>query len=415
MKTILIIYPHWVPSNLAGVHRPRLIANFLPELGWHPLVLTASPEFYEEEPDPDIAKTVSDKVEVIYTKAYKVTKPRVIGDIGLRAFPFLFRRALKILKERKIDFIWIPIPSFYTALLGRLLFQKTGTPYGIDYIDPWVRDISTRRNFRSVLSQYVARVLEPIALKHAALISGVSTSYYEPVLQRNPKIRLIANIGMPYGFDPNDHKIKINDITLPWAGDKKTEPIVYAGAFLPNSHLFIDALFGAVKSLRDQCIWDDNKKFYFLGTGYYHGVTIADKAKSYGLEDIVYESRGRFPYLHILNFLNTAFAILVVGSTEKHYTASKIFQAILSKKPVLAIFHAESTVVSILEECNATGLLTKYLHSETLQQLEENIGAKLKKLLSNNCNWNPSFSKISNYSAKESAKVLLGKVNSILV
>ena len=27
MKRILIIYPHWPPSNLVGVHRVRLIAN----------------------------------------------------------------------------------------------------------------------------------------------------------------------------------------------------------------------------------------------------------------------------------------------------------------------------------------------------------------------------------------------------
>lgn len=29
MKTVLIIYPHWVPANLAGVQRPRLIVNYL--------------------------------------------------------------------------------------------------------------------------------------------------------------------------------------------------------------------------------------------------------------------------------------------------------------------------------------------------------------------------------------------------
>ena len=37
MKTVLIIYPHWPPSNLVGVHRVRLIANHLHAQDWHPL------------------------------------------------------------------------------------------------------------------------------------------------------------------------------------------------------------------------------------------------------------------------------------------------------------------------------------------------------------------------------------------
>ena len=48
MKNMLIIYPHWPPSNLAGVHRARLISNFLPDFGWHPIVLTVKEIYYEE-------------------------------------------------------------------------------------------------------------------------------------------------------------------------------------------------------------------------------------------------------------------------------------------------------------------------------------------------------------------------------
>src|SRR5690554_6194763 len=139
MKNILIIYPHWPPSNLAGIHRARLISNFLPEMGWHPIVLTVKPEFYEEKPDPNIEKTVRESTEVISANAKAVkSSSRLIGDIGLRAFAHLKKKALEIIAERQIDFIWIPIPSFYIAILGRQLYEKTSTPYGIDYIDPWV-------------------------------------------------------------------------------------------------------------------------------------------------------------------------------------------------------------------------------------------------------------------------------------
>jgi hypothetical protein len=76
MKNILIIYPHWPPSNLAGVHRARLIANFLPEFDWHPIILTVDPDYYEEKPDWDMLKTVNQEIEVIHVKAKKSKKTK---------------------------------------------------------------------------------------------------------------------------------------------------------------------------------------------------------------------------------------------------------------------------------------------------------------------------------------------------
>jgi hypothetical protein len=414
MKNLLIIYPHWPPSNLAGVHRPRLIANYLQEFGWHPIILTVSPESYEETLDLNIGRTVAKNIEVIYTKAFQITKPRIIGDIGIRAFPFLYKAALKLIRTRKIDFIWIPIPSFYTSLLGRLLHEKTYVPYGIDYIDPWVRDIHNRKDLRSKLSLQVAKWLEPVAVKNASLLSGVSDAYFRPVIERNFKINHIPHVGMPYGFDPRDHEIKLDNLDLPWAGVKDCQPLVYAGAFLPNARFFIRALFKTIKSKVAQGQWDKRHKLYFLGTGAYKGTTIIDYAKEFGLESIVNENRDRYPYLHVLNFLNSAHIVMTIGSSEKHYTASKIFQALLSKRPVLAIFHQESSAVSVLEECSATPLLIKYDPTDFEALLETEIEAKLDLIINKNFNWKPDFNYLDKYSARASAKALADKLDELV-
>ena len=47
IKKILILYPHFPPSNLAGVHRPRLFAQHLPSFGWQPTILTVHEKYYE--------------------------------------------------------------------------------------------------------------------------------------------------------------------------------------------------------------------------------------------------------------------------------------------------------------------------------------------------------------------------------
>lgn len=412
MKTVLIIYPHWVPANLAGVQRPRLIGNYLKQFGWNPLLLTVDSKYYEEKLDPLMEKTASKDIEVVYTKAYKVTKPRLIGDIGLRAFPFLKKQALRICRERDIDFIWIPIPSFYTAILGRILYDKTNIPYGIDYIDPWVRDITNQNDLRARLSQTVARILEPYAIKKAALITGVSTPYYQPVIDRNFKTEPV-HAGMPYGFDPNDHEIELEGLNLPWDDQPHCKPWLYAGAFLPNSHLFMESFFEGVAVLKAAGKWDAAIRLYFVGTGQYPAKRITAYAKDHGLEDIVFEYRERFPFLHILNFLSKAHRVMLFGSTEKHYTASKTFQCLLSKRPLFSMLHAESSAVDIIKEANAADFLLPYQEGDVKSKLVD----KLQPILYNiqgDVDYNLNLKHLNAYTSKQSARVLAESMDKVL-
>lgn len=412
MKNILIIYPHWHPANLAGVHRPRLIGNFLPELGWHPIILTVEAKYFEEKPDPDFITTFRDHYEVHRVKAFNIGKLRIVGDIGLRAFFQLLKRAKEIIAEKQIDFIWIPIPSFYTSLLGRLLHNKTKIPYGIDYIDPWVRDITNQKTIRAVISQFVARNLEPFAVKKAAVITGVSTPYYQPVLDRNFKTPPV-HVGMPYGFDPLDHQVQLKNIAYPWDDEQDVKPWVYAGAFLPNSHLFLDCFFAAVADLRKQNKWDEKIRMYFLGTGMYPAKRITSYAKDYGLSDIVIEQRERFPFLHILSFLNAADKIMLFGSTEKHYTASKTFQCLLSETPLFSMLHQASSAYDILVETKADAFCFGYNESYNKKNITEELMPMLLAFLQQR-HWPIDLMPLAKYSSMESAKKLVNCIEKVV-
>ena len=174
IKKIIIISPHFPPSNLTAVHRARFFAQHLPSFGWEPTIVTVHEDYYEEALDNNLAKLVPNWLRVEKVKGIKVTKPRLIGDIGLRSFLSLYRRAQKIIKEENIDFVYITIPSFYGALWGRWLHESTGVAYGIDYIDPWVHEFpgSNKIFSRHWWATKVSGFLEPIAVKKAALITG---------------------------------------------------------------------------------------------------------------------------------------------------------------------------------------------------------------------------------------------------
>ncbi len=375
MKKILIIYPHFPPSNLAGVHRARLFAQHLPSFGWEPTILTVHEKYYEEKLDFNLKKLLPVDLRIEKVNAFSVKKFRLIGDIGLRGFFQLYKKAKQLLKNENYDFLYIPIPSFYCALLGRMLNASTLIKYGIDYIDPWVHTFpgSNKLFSRHWFSTKLAQFLEPIAIKNVSLITGVAEGYYQPVLERNPHLKNIITGAMPYGGEVKDHEIIQSLNIKPYLFQKKENKLqlVYAGAMLPKAYKPLEKIFEAIvvnKSLFD------NVEFYFIGTG-----KIANDAESYNIKplaekhglwnDIVFEYPARIPYLDVLVHLNIADGVFILGSTEPHYTPSKVYQAILSGKSLFAILHSQSSAVKVIRNANA-GVVIDFNGEKELEKIK---------------------------------------------
>jgi hypothetical protein len=358
-RKILIITPHYPPSNLAAVHRSRLFAQHLPSLGWDPIILTVDEGDYEESLDWNLHALLPKNQRIEKVRAFPVTKPRLIGDIGLRAFFQLRKKALELIKSERIDFVYIPIPSFYVALIGPYLHRKTGVKYGIDYIDPWVHKFpgSNKLFSRHWFSTHLAKFLEPKAVKHAALITGVAEGYYQGVIDRNPHLKeSTVFAAMPYGGEVNDHE-GLKDLNIePYLFSKNGKfQFVYAGAMLPNAYGPLESIF---KAIADKAIQSNNVEFHFIGTGYASNdklsFNIKPLAEKYGLwNTLVYEYPKRIPYLDVLVHLSLANAVFILGSTEPHYTPSKTYQGVLSEKPILAVLHEKSTAAEVIDSTGA--------------------------------------------------------------
>ena len=419
MRKLLIIYPHWPPSNLAGVHRSRLISNFASEFNWQVTLLTVDERHYEETLDHELTKLISPDIRVEKVDASPVVRilgKRVIGDLGIRAWWQLKRKMLDLLKSETYDFVWIPIPSWYTSLLGRIAWNKSNVPFGIDYIDPWVYQLTERDSplTKEWWTIQVAKFLEPIAIKDANLISGVSRAYYQPALDRVFKgENQPLNVAMPYGFDPNDHSTAPNHVICPW-GDDKSDYFLYAGAFLPHSEPLMNSLFSAMGELKNQKQLPEKLKFRFVGTGIRDGHSISDLAQQHGLADCIEEYPERIPFLSVQALLRRARGSLVIGSTEPHYTASKTFQCILSGNPVFAIIHAKSSAADFLQNARANDYLITW-NEQAPSTFELGIQDTLRRLLHSPSQWNPDLTKLEPFSARESASILFSGIEKCLI
>jgi hypothetical protein len=365
-KRIAIVTGHFPPSNLAGVHRARLWAQYLPDFGWEPIVVTAHWKYYEEGLDAGLLELVNPNLRVIRTKAIPVNPVKLVGDIGVRAFYWQFKALNELIVGKEIDFLHITIPSNYSALLGELLYRRHRFPFGIDYQDPWVHPWPGVENrfSKAWWSYTLSGWLEPLAVRNAALITSVAPLHCEGVLQRNPHVCThCATATMPIGNSDIDY-----ELVQKAAGDLLFRPndglfhIIYAGTMWPKAYTVLERFLEALTVLRDtEPELMSRLRIHFVGTGKSPNQPngqIGPHLGRLGLRQWVEEHPRRIGYLEVLKHLAQSSAILILGSTDAHYTPSKIFQSVQAKRPIFALLHKQSTAVNILHKSRAGTAVT---------------------------------------------------------
>ncbi len=360
-----MVSPHFPPDTSAGAHRVRLLAPHLAGFGWEPTVVTVEPEAYEGRLDPDLAALVPDSLRVVRAHAWspRWTRPLGFGDLGLRAWLGLYRTCVRELTAGTFDALFITIYPVYAALLGPIMKRRFGVPVVLDYQDPWVGAWGLTvgggpggaPDRRSRLSRRLGLLLEPWAVAAADGITAVSELTYERVFERLPRRAEVVTAALPLGFEPAD---MARALDRPWRNrwfdpDDGHVHLCYVGTLLPAGMETLAAFFAAVAGLRAAAPGSYARlRLHFFGTSNQTARGVVERvmpaARAAGVDDRVDEHPARLDYLDALSVLDAAGAVLLLGSTERHYTASKLYPALLARRPLLALFHEESSVTSIL-------------------------------------------------------------------
>jgi hypothetical protein len=393
LKRVLIVGADFTPSSYPPALRIRFFARHLKEFGWEPVILTTDPRYYEHAIDEENQKLLPSDLEVIRIPAIpaSLTRRFRFGDLGLRSLWHQWRAIKLICRERQVDLMFVPIPPYPSIVLGRLAHARFGIPYVIDYIDPYVTDYywklpRVQRPPKHVLAYCTARVIEPFALKRVAAVVGVDTSYTEDLFVRYPWLRVEA-AGIPYGGEPSDFEYvrrhpRTNPVFDPQDGKLHMS---YVGRGGPDMLPSLRAVFQGVLAGLER--WPDlfrRLRLHFVGTTYAYKAEgqyqVLPLARELKLEQYVDEHPERVPYLTAMQILLDSHALLVVGSEQPFYTASKIFPYIMAARPLLAVFHEQSSVVTILKETQA-GHVVEFGGSRPVQTTADEIAMRLRELL----------------------------------
>jgi glycosyltransferase involved in cell wall biosynthesis len=363
-RRVLLVSPHFPPDTTAATHRVRLLAPHLRRYGWEPTVVTIDPRDYEGRLDPDLAALVPPDLRVVRCRAFSARATRLvgIGDLGLRAFLGLYRTCRRLLQGERFDALFITLYPTYPALLGPLLKRRFAVPFVLDYQDPWVgawgRTVGPgangRPDLKSRATRAIAELLESVVVREAGGISAVSRRTFEDVLTRNPGAANRPCAEIPLGGDVADFDyLQTHPRRNPhFSASDGYLHVCYVGTLLPLGVETLRAVLQAVRCLQKaRPSLYERLRLHFFGTS---NQTVAAVprvlpiAQELGVAECVTEVATRIDYLDALTVLTQASLILLLGSSEAHYTASKLYPALLARRPLLAVYHEASSVVEIL-------------------------------------------------------------------
>lgn len=392
-KTVLIAAPHFPPANVAGVHRPRHLAKWLPAHGWRPIVIRVHEDHYTETLDPRLAELVPPTViqKKVCALSAELTKPFGVTEISLRSFWALRNAIGDAVYQYEPKVIMITGSPYYPMLLSGWIKHRLGLPVVLDFQDPWVSAWgATLPQFsKGGIAHQLAVALEPRAVRHADYITSVSERQNEEMAQRYPWLDAGRMAAVPIGGDPEDFDaLRAGDTPSGLLDQFPNDAIVfsYVGTFLPRASGVIRPLFRAVKRLRDmEPELGGRIRLNFIGTSNQPDgtlKTVEPIAEREGVGDLLVESPGRIPYLDALSVLAQSRALMLIGSDEPHYTASKIYPALMSGTPFISLFHQASSAHKILSAAGG-GLAFAFDSLKDLDRQVPDIAVAVKRLAEN--------------------------------
>ena len=377
-RRVLIVSPHFPPVNAPDHQRVRMSLPYFEEFGWRATILTVRTEDLEGATlDPLLDRTVpagTDIVRVGVLPARWTRRLSGLGGLAWRTWPFLWRAGCRILKKERFDVVYFSTTQFPLMSLGPRWKRRFGVPYVVDFQDPWLSDYYDRPGappppggrLRYGLANTLARALEPSVVREAGHIIAVSPAYVETFLQRYEQWLDPSQFTvLPFGAPENDFELLagMNMSQTVFDANDGRRHWVYVGVIAPAMRRTLNLLFGALHDVRERepARWAD-VRLHFIGTSYAPPdraeKSVEPIAQACGVGDLVEERTWRVPYFEALRLLLDSEVVMVIGSDDPGYSASKLYPCLLSRKPLLALLHENSPAVAILHEAGVKRIMT---------------------------------------------------------
>ena len=341
MKRVLMIAFHFPPvSGSSGVQRSLRFAQNLPELGWHPTVISAHPRAYQRT-SPDLMREIPPSVKVVRAFAFDAVRQLSIGG----RYPGFIARpdrwwpwrvggvieGLRLLRQQHFDALWSTYPIPTAHQIAATLHKRTGIPWVADFRDPMVQDgypedPLTWRAFNNIEERTVAH-----ATRSVFTTPGAAQDYRER-----------------YGNVPGERFVVIENgydeqtFVAAQAHVKRVDPLtpgrvtlLHSGIVYPSERDPTHLLRALAVLKADRTVAEANFRVRFRASE--HDALIQRLALENGVGDLV-ELLPPIPYADALEEMLRADALLVLQASNCNaQIPAKLYEYFRAQRPILAL------------------------------------------------------------------------------
>ena len=353
------------------MHRVRMSLPYFYQNGWEVEIVTVDEKYSDMNKDELLLVNIPTNIKVHRVKALSKnwTSKFGLGSLALRSIYYFKLYVDQLLKSEHFDLIYFSTTQFPILILGAFWRKKFNIPYVIDIQDPWYTTYyddkpKLEKPPKHWFSNRLNKYLEPIAMKRVNGLISVSEAYLHTLQKRYPRLKRIPQKVITFGaFKTDFDLVNANNHLFPnqYLEEKDCLNFVYVGRGGHDMKLALNLLFTAFKKgITENFQLFKKIRFHFIGTSYASNgegkPTIKPIANEMNIGDYVFEQTDRISFFASIHRLIKADALLIIGSDDAQYTASKIYPYILAERPLLAILHPESSAAKIIKNCNS-GLL----------------------------------------------------------
>lgn len=363
-RNVLVIAYYFPPMGLSGVQRTLKFVKYLPQFGWHPIVVTVTPTGYFAADDTLLDELVPHNVDIIRIGSLDPNrlfrKKRVVrmpSEPLRKVFTFLsdmffipdnkigwkyrvLRRIDSLLNETTINVIFATAPPFTDFLIGKALHERYRVPLVVDYRDVWHE--YPYKYFPTPLHHYLHYRLEKSVLRSASAIITTNRRVKELLLNRYKFLQYNDVRIISQGYDPAD--MAGGEVTAQRESSTRAKlRIAHAGTFYGDRSpiYFLRAVQQAI-SLQPTIA--DNLEIHFIGA-----FRTADKklVSSFGLDGIVYIHGYLNHRQCVEQLLASDLLWLTLGNDRQ--SPGKVYEYLGARKPILACVPEGFVKQTILE------------------------------------------------------------------
>ncbi|HZV64688.1 MAG TPA: glycosyltransferase [Telluria sp.] len=342
---------HFPPMRgSSGIQRSLKFAQYLPDSGWTPLVLSANRRAYASSGDDQLQDILPSmliwRTFALDTSRHLAIKGRYPGLLALpdrwaswalSAVPVGWRA----LRRYRPEVIWSTYPIATAHLIGLALHRLTGTPWVADMRDPMSDDYFPTDPF----THRVYRWIETKVIRHCSAVVCTTPGAVAAYRLRFPDLPATHFTLIENGFDEENFSG-----AAPADGAGKTPPavftLVHSGLVYPLERDPL-ALFDALAALQAQGrLTAHNFRLVLRGSG--HDDYLRTLIEQRAIASLVVLA-PQLPYREALHEMLAADGLLILqGASCNHQVPAKVYEYLRARRPILALTDPAGDTAALL-------------------------------------------------------------------